>query len=91
VKIEGDGMNTPWFSTKKIIAIMLTGVFCYLSIKGIVSSTEFLTVFTMIISFYFGQSTARDTLKDSNIFKKTLLTNSNEDIIHKDEEPNHEQ
>ncbi|SEF87385.1 hypothetical protein SAMN05660865_01226 [Caloramator fervidus] len=58
-----------WFSTKKIIAIMLTTVFCYLSIKGVVSSTEFLTVFTMIVSFYFGQSTARDTLKDSSTLK----------------------
>jgi hypothetical protein len=62
-------MKNTWVSTKKIIAIMLTGVFCFLSIKGVISSTEFLTVFTMIISFYFGQSTARDTLKDTNFFK----------------------
>ncbi|MCX7903131.1 MAG: hypothetical protein N2486_01335 [Caloramator sp.] len=71
-------MKNTWVSTKKTIAIMLTGVFCYLSIKGVISSTEFLTVFTMIISFYFGQSTARDTLKDTNLIK-SMENHTNED------------
>lgn len=44
---------------KKIIALLLTVVFCGLSFKGNVSSQEFLTVFSLVIAFYFGQSTAR--------------------------------
>lgn len=44
---------------KKIIALLLTIVFCILSIKQKVSSQEFLTVFSLVIAFYFGQSTAR--------------------------------
>ena len=44
---------------KKLIALLLTIVFCALSAKGQVSSQEFLTVFSLVIAFYFGQSTAR--------------------------------
>ncbi len=44
---------------KKLIALLLTVVFCGLSFKGNVSSQEFLTVFSLVIAFYFGQSTAR--------------------------------
>ncbi|RFM19170.1 hypothetical protein C1147_12835 [Clostridium botulinum] len=50
---------------KKIIALFTTIVFCYLSIKGSLSSTEFLSVFTLIIGFYFGQSSARQAVKES--------------------------
>ena len=38
---------------KSIVTILLTAVFCYLSIRGGIS-TEYLTIYTMIISFYFG-------------------------------------
>jgi hypothetical protein len=44
---------------KKLIALLLTIIFCVLSAKGQVSSQEFLTVFSLVIAFYFGQSTAR--------------------------------
>ncbi len=50
---------------KKIIALLTTIVFCILAIKGSISSTEFLSVFTLIIGFYFGQSSARQAVKES--------------------------
>lgn len=50
---------------KKVIALLLTVIFCVLSVKGSVTSSEFLTVFSMVISFYFGQSTARQTMKET--------------------------
>lgn len=53
---------TKLLSIKRVIAFLLTLVFCKMSLDGQVSSQEFLTVFTMIIAFYFGQSIAR---KDS--------------------------
>lgn len=49
---------------KKIIALLTTIVFCILSLKGLISSTEFLSVFTLIIGFYFGQSSVRQTVKE---------------------------
>ncbi|EPY2307090.1 TPA: hypothetical protein PTV43_000091 [Clostridium botulinum] len=50
---------------KKIIALLTTIVFCILSIKESLSSTQFLGVFTLIIGFYFGQSSARQAVKES--------------------------
>ncbi|MBR3560705.1 MAG: hypothetical protein IKN81_04155 [Oscillospiraceae bacterium] len=41
-------------SVKSIVTILLTGVFACLAITGGVDGTEFLTVFTVVISFYFG-------------------------------------
>ena len=41
-------------SVKSIVTIALTAVFTVLSIRGTVSGNDFLTVFLMVISFYFG-------------------------------------
>lgn len=41
-------------NVKSIITIVLCGVFAYLSVAGKVSVQQFLTIFTVIISFYFG-------------------------------------
>ena len=50
---------TKLLSIKRVIAFMLTVVFCIMSLNSQVSSQEFLTVFSMVIAFYFGQSIAR--------------------------------
>ncbi len=42
------------FCVKSIITIVLTGVFAYMTVTGHVSSDQFLTVFTVVIAFYFG-------------------------------------
>ena len=39
---------------KSIVTIILTAVFAYLSVNGKVSTEQFLTVFTVVIAFYFG-------------------------------------
>lgn len=41
-------------TVKSIVTLALTAVFCFLSITGDISGDKFLTVFTVIISFYFG-------------------------------------
>lgn len=41
-------------SIKSIVTMILTGVFAYLAIVDKVSGDQFLTIFTVIISFYFG-------------------------------------
>lgn len=53
---------------KKVIALLLTIVFCYLAIVGKVTAEQYLTVFSLVIAFYFGQSTARQAVKE-NIVK----------------------
>lgn len=39
---------------KSIVTIILTAVFAYLSVNGKISAEQFLTVFTVVIAFYFG-------------------------------------
>lgn len=39
---------------KSIVTLVLTGVFAYLAAVGEVGVDQFLTVFTVIIAFYFG-------------------------------------
>ena len=39
---------------KSIVTILLTGVFSYLSITGKISPDQYLTIFTVVIGFYFG-------------------------------------
>ena len=41
-------------SVKSIVTLILAGTFVHLAIQGVVSSQEFMTVFTMVITFYFG-------------------------------------
>lgn len=45
-------------SVKSIVTIALTAVFAYLAITGR-TSQEFMTVYTVIIAFYFGTQTQK--------------------------------
>lgn len=46
---------------KSIVTIILTLIFGYLSYHDKISSDQFLMVFTMVISFYFGVQTEKKT------------------------------
>lgn len=48
-------------SVKSIVTISLTGVFCYLAITGKIDGAQFLGIFTMVVGFYFGIQTTRET------------------------------
>ena len=47
------------FCVKSIVTIILTVVFAYLSIIGKLSEQDFLTVFSVVIAFYFGTQSQR--------------------------------
>ena len=46
---------------KSIVTIVLTGVFAYMTVHGLVGGDQFLTVFAVVISFYFGTQSERKT------------------------------
>ena len=46
-------------SVKSLVTVTVTVIFAGLSVRGSVSSEQFLTVFTVVISFYFGTQTQR--------------------------------
>lgn len=58
-------------SVKSIVTVVLTGVFAFLAITGVVTGTDFLTVFLMVVSFYFGSQSQKlqDAIEDSNTSK----------------------
>jgi hypothetical protein len=41
-------------NVKSIVTLIICGVFAYLSVIGQIMPDQFLTIFTVIISFYFG-------------------------------------
>lgn len=51
-------------TVKSIVTIVLTIVFAYLSVKGEVAIDQFLTVFSVVIAFYFGtQAEKKNTVE----------------------------
>ena len=47
-------------TVKSLVTLMLTVVFSLLTLKGAVSQ-EFMTIYTVVIAFYFGTQAARNT------------------------------
>ena len=47
-------------TVKSIVTIVLTVVFAVLALWGAVTAKQFLTVFTVIIAFYFGTQATRE-------------------------------
>ena len=41
-------------TVKSIVTLALTAVFCALSVTGAINGEQFLTIFTVVIGFYFG-------------------------------------
>ncbi len=42
------------FSIKSVVTLILTAVFAVLSLRGVITGEQFLTIFTVVIAFYFG-------------------------------------
>jgi hypothetical protein len=41
-------------NVKSIVTILMTLVFCYLSIIKVITAEQFMNIFTVIIAFYYG-------------------------------------
>ncbi|WP_312942901.1 hypothetical protein [Oscillibacter sp.] len=39
---------------KSLVTVVLTAVFAALALRGTISGADFLTVFTVVVAFYFG-------------------------------------
>ena len=47
-------------NVKSLVTLVLTGVFSALALNGTISGEQFLTIFTVIISFYFGTQAKKE-------------------------------
>lgn len=45
---------TGLLAVKSVVTVVLTLVFATLAMKGAISGEQFLTIFTVVVSFYFG-------------------------------------
>ena len=50
-------------TVKSIVTVTLTAVFSALALRGTISGTEFLTIFTVVGGFYFGTQRAKEDTK----------------------------
>lgn len=48
-------------TVKSIVTLILTVVFAYMSITGVIDAGQFLTIFTVVVSFYFGTQAEKVT------------------------------
>lgn len=53
-------------TVKSIVTIALTIVFCVLAVRGTLSGQDFLTVFSVVVAFYFGTQAERKKGEDNN-------------------------
>ena len=62
---------TKLIDVKSIVTLLLTAVFCVLSVRQNISAEQFLTIFTTVIAFYFGtQSQKTQDILDNNESKE---------------------
>lgn len=55
-----------FLSVKSIVTIILTLVFAYLSIIGTITGQDFMTVFAVVIAFYYGTQSEKKN-KDETV------------------------
>ena len=53
-------------NVKSLVTLALTVVFCVLAATGAISSTAFLSIFTTVVSFYFGTQVEKRNNQDSD-------------------------
>lgn len=47
-------------TVKSIVTIVLTAIFSALALRGTITGSEFLTIFTTVIAFYFGSQAEKN-------------------------------
>ncbi len=51
-------------TVKSIVTLVMTAVFAVLAVRGDVTASQFLTIFTVVIGFYFGTQHERAGKKE---------------------------
>lgn len=54
---------------KSIITILITIIFCYLSVVGTIDSKDFMEIFKILIIFYFGSQVGKQEAKEQEAQK----------------------
>ena len=65
------------FKVKSLITLIMTGMFAFALGHGIVNGEQFIAIYTVVIGFYFGIQTMKDSKKE--IKQKTDYTDYEEE------------
>ena len=52
---------------KTIVTLLITAVFCYMAITGAIAAELFMTVFSMIITFYFSSQMKKNQKEEETL------------------------
>lgn len=63
---------------KSIVTLALTATFVFLCVNGTVSADMFLTIFTVVIGFYFGTQAERKANEKATVSKNATVEESSE-------------
>lgn len=63
---------------KSIMTLLLTVVFCVLALTKVISGQEFLTIFTVIVGFYFGTQSQKAAQENGASRKQITAENAPE-------------
>lgn len=77
---------------KSITTVVLTVMFCVLAYRGDISGQEFLTIFTVVVGFYYGtqsqksvaQTTTTQTQEVTSTGQNNIVADESEVIIYGD-------
>lgn len=65
---------------KSIVTLTLTAVFAYMAVLGRVSTDQFLTIFTVVISFFFGTQADRREDREKVVGAESATTTQEQNI-----------
>lgn len=73
---------------KSIMTLLLTLVFCIMALCGVITGQEFLTIFTVIVGFYFGsQSSKKSAIEAAPAQTEALMQLPAEEEMQPDTHP----
>lgn len=65
---------------KSIVTLTLTAVFAWMCLHGLVSVDQFLTVFTVVIGFYFGTQAERKANAKATVSKTEAIAEESSEV-----------
>lgn len=62
-------------AVKSIVTLALTGVFCALCLQDMIGADQFMTVFTVVIAFYFGTQAEKNAQAAQSVIEEVQPLN----------------
>ena len=72
---------------KSIVTLLLALVFCIITLMGVINGQEFLTVFSVVIAFYYGTQAAKKSEPNPEAEKAALVDHVAENLTEERKPP----